>query len=115
MDAVLIETIGRKRRLYMLPVQMTVGFHRSVFHLARVGFLCVLMVMLLPALGGCGHRTLRIDWVPVEDRLKPETIESAEAGLTSNKIAMINVSGLIANTKPKSLLSSGTNPVSDMR
>jgi protease IV len=82
----------------------------------RASAAILVVVCVVTMLAGCGHRTLRIDWVPVEDRLKPETIESADAGpFTANKIAMIHLSGLIANTKPKSIFSSGTNPVSDFR
>ena len=67
-------------------------------------------------LGGCGGRTIRIDLVPVQDRLQAQVIESADAGLfTTDKIAMINVSGLIANSKSGGLLAAGQNPVSDFR
>ncbi len=70
----------------------------------------------LTALTGCGGRTIRVDFVPVQDRLTPEVIERSDAGpFTTDKIAMINVSGLIANSKANSLLSSGVNPVSDFR
>jgi protease-4 len=54
--------------------------------------------------------------VPVEDRLTPQTIESADADwFTREKIAMISVTGLIANMRAGGLLSSGANPVSDFR
>ena len=44
---------------------------------------------------GCGQRTLRVDFVPVEERLTPQVIESADAGtFTRDKIAMISISGL---------------------
>ncbi len=69
-------------------------------------------------LAACGGRTIRVDLVPVEDHLQPQIIERADASLfTTDKIAMINVSGLIANMKNGGLLSmgSGQNPVSDFR
>jgi protease-4 len=66
--------------------------------------------------GGCGRRTMRVDFVPVEDRLESQVIESADAGvLTREKIAMIHVSGLIANMRSGGILSPGANPVSDFR
>jgi protease IV len=65
---------------------------------------------------GCGGRTIRIDLVPVQDRLESQVIESADAGwFTTDKIAMVNVSGLIANAKSGGLLAAGQNPVSDFR
>jgi protease-4 len=67
-------------------------------------------------LGGCGQRTLRLDFVPVEERLTPQVIESADAGVfTRDKIAMISISGLIANMRAGGILSPGANPVSDLR
>ena len=56
--------------------------------LATIGMICLLV------LAGCGGRTIRLDLVPAEERLKPETIEYADAGFfTSDKVAMITVSG----------------------
>src|SRR6187401_1446107 len=67
------------------------------------------------ALAGCGNRTIRVDLVPTESRLQQEIIESADAGFTTDKIALITVSGLIANAHKGGLLSGGQNPVSDFR
>jgi len=65
---------------------------------------------------GCGKRTIRLDFVPSDERLEEREIETADAGpFVGNKIAMVTVSGLIANMKASSLLSSGANPVSDFR
>ncbi len=67
-------------------------------------------------LAGCGNRTIRLDIVPTEATLRQQTIETADATpFTTDKVAMITVSGLIANMKAGSLLSSGDNPVSDFR
>jgi protease-4 len=84
----------------------------------RAGYLLAAVVMGASFLGGCGGRTVRVDLVPVQDRLKPQVIERGDAGLFCfDKIAIVNVSGLIANVKPGGLLSgaSGQNPVSDFR
>jgi protease-4 len=65
---------------------------------------------------GCGNRTLRVDLVPVEDRLKPQVVESADAGkFTRERIAMISLTGLLANMRSGGILSQGSNPVSDFR
>jgi protease-4 len=68
------------------------------------------------ALAGCGGRTIRIDIVPAQDNLEATTIESSGADLfTTNKVAMITVSGLITNSRSSGLLSTKPNPVSDFR
>ncbi len=67
-------------------------------------------------LGGCGGRTIRIDLVPVQDRLQSQVVEEGDSGpFDTDKIAMVNVSGLIANQKSGGLLAGGQNPVSDFR
>jgi protease IV len=67
-------------------------------------------------LAGCGNRTIRLDIVPSQERLEPTVIETADANfLTPDKIAMVTVSGMIANMKASGILSQGANPVSDFR
>lgn len=65
-------------------------------------------------LSGCGRRAVRIELVPVAERLVPQLIEADVVG-TSNKIAMVDVSGMLLNSRSKAFLSSGSNPVSDLR
>ena len=68
------------------------------------------------AAAGCGNRTIRLDFVPTGERLTPQVVESADAGwLTSDKVAMVTVSGMISNGKSSGILSAGSNPVSDFR
>jgi protease-4 len=72
--------------------------------------------LMAGALAGCGKRTIRLDFVPSDQKLEEHTIETADAGiLTGDKIAMLTVSGMIANMKASSLLTQGANPVSDFR
>ncbi len=68
-------------------------------------------------LAGCGNRTIQLDFVPVGEKLEQTTVEYGDADFfTSDKVAMITVSGLIANMKSSSLLSTGaSNKVSDLR
>jgi len=77
--------------------------------------LSFLAVALTALLGGCGNRILRLDFVPVDEPLSAQTVEKDPTSFTNNKIAMIDVSGMIANVKAKSLLSDGRNKVSDFR
>jgi protease-4 len=70
----------------------------------------------LATLAACGNRTLRVDLVPVQENLSPQTIEHGDSSLfTSDKIAVISLHGLLTNMKASSLLSNGSNAVSDMR
>ena len=76
-------------------------------------FLC-LILFLSGLLTGCGRQAMRIELVPVEDHLVPQVLEH-DVSSTSNKIALVDISGMLLNARPKSLLSSGSNPVSDLR
>ncbi len=75
-----------------------------------------LLILAASLAVGCGNRTIRLDFVPVEERLIPQVIESADADwFTSDKVAMLTVSGMITNGKSSGILASGANPVSDFR
>ena len=68
------------------------------------------------AAAGCGNRTIRLDFVPTEERLTPQVVESSDAdAFTSDRVAMVTVAGMISNGKSSGLLASGHNPVSDFR
>jgi protease IV len=74
------------------------------------------VALVLTLLGGCGNRTLRIDLVPTESRLTPTVVSDADAGwFCCDKVAIVNVSGLISDGKKTGILSTGPNPVSDFR
>jgi len=81
----------------------------------RNWMMMVVSLALLTALTGCGRRALRVDFVPVEDRLLPQVIEQDDGMFVNDRIAIINLSGLISDAKASSLLSEGSNPVSDVR
>lgn len=96
----------------MIP-SLTSAARRSPICTILYSLAALLLLLLLPA---CGRRTVRIDLVPTEDPLQPQIVESADAGpFTSDRIALIDVSGLIANVKKSALLTPGANPVSDFR
>jgi len=69
----------------------------------------------LLCLSGCGRRVVRVDLIPVEDRLQPQEVERDAGMFVSDQIVMIDVSGLIANMNKSSAFGSGENPVSDFR
>jgi protease-4 len=89
---------------------------RPLFMTLRVLLVCVLTSAVAFTLASCGNRTLRVDLVPVQENLSPQTIEHGDSSLfTSDKIAVISLHGLLTNMKASSLLSNGSNAVSDMR
>ena len=63
----------------------------------------------------CGNRAIRVDLVPVEANLQPQVIEQDPGFWVSDQIVLIDVTGMISNTKSAALLSSGSNSVSDLR
>jgi len=70
---------------------------------------------LLLTMWGCGARTLRVDIVPVEEKLTPQTIEQDPGMFVNDEIAVINLSGLLTDARSSSVLSQGYNKVSDLR
>ena len=79
-------------------------------------WLCAALIVGAVALVGCGKRTMRFELVPVEEKLEQQVISEGDAGaFTSDKIAVVTVSGLISNAKASGILSGGSNAVSDFR
>ncbi len=76
-------------------------------------FVIVLTSVFLIA--GCGRRTMRVEFVPVEDRMQAQEIDRDPGMFISDQIVIVDVSGMIANFKKGGLLGDGTNPVSDFR
>ena len=66
----------------------------------------------LSALSGCGPRAFHIELVPTSQSLK-ETLIQRDAGLfVSDKIAVIDMDGLMINRRKSGLMRTGENPVS---
>ena len=66
----------------------------------------------LTALSGCGSRALHIELVPTNQSLT-ETLIQRDAGLfVSDKIAIIDMDGLMINRRKSGLMRTGENPVS---
>lgn len=86
------------------------------FRPLRAFVLKTIAALTLASVASCGNRTLRVDLVPVQENLSPQTIEYGDANaFTADKIAVISLHGLLTNMKSTSLLSQGNNAVSDMR
>ena len=68
--------------------------------------------MALIVLAGCGSRAFHIELVPTDQSLR-ETLIQKDAGLfVSDKIAVIDMDGLMVNRRRSGLLQTGENPVS---
>lgn len=77
--------------------------------------LAILPLLATSLLAACGQRAIRIDLVPVEDRLTPQVIEQDPGYFVSDQIALVEVSGMISDARASSLIATGRNPVSDLR
>jgi protease-4 len=70
------------------------------------------LIMSLTILSGCGQTAFQIELVPTDRQLR-ETVIQKDAGLfVSDKIAIIDVDGLLANRRKGGWMRSGENPVS---
>ena len=73
-------------------------------------YLGLLLLLITPA--GCGSRAFHIELVPTDQSLR-ETLIQRDAGLfVSDKIAVIDMDGLMVNSRRGGLMRSGENPVS---
>jgi protease IV len=78
------------------------------------GMFAVSLVLCL-LVAGCADRTVQIDLVPTSNPINPQMIEPSGVWFNTNRIAIINISGMIADGYESSLFSPGHNPVSDLR
>ncbi len=65
------------------------------------------------SLAGCGDRALQISLVPVSHRIKPHVVRKSGQWFESNRIAIVDVSGMLLDGSTASWLGSSHNPVSD--
>lgn len=79
--------------------------------MSRVG--CVVLVSFL--LAGCGPTTFVVGVAPGDRSMTATVIEQAEGRRTKERVAVIDVTGVILNAKSSGLLSEGDNPVSAFR
>ena len=68
--------------------------------------------MSLMALAGCGSRAFHIQLVPTDQSLKETVIGRDEGLFVFDKIAVIDMDGLMVNRRRSGLLRTGENPVS---
>lgn len=81
--------------------------------LKRVAVACG-AVAISAALGGCGNRTLQFSLVPVHARIAPKIVHAANTIFPSPDIALVNISGLLVDSKGGGVFGNGHNPVSSL-
>ena len=70
------------------------------------------LLLSLVALGGCGTSAFRIELVPVNQQLEETVIQRDKGIFIPDKIAVIDVDGLLMNKRKRGFMREGDNPVS---
>ena len=65
------------------------------------------------SMAGCGDRALQISLVPVNPRVKPHVVHKSHQWFNCNRVAIVDVSGMLLDGSTASWLGSSHNPVSD--
>ncbi|MEM9419551.1 MAG: signal peptide peptidase SppA [Planctomycetota bacterium] len=74
----------------------------------------VMTALLALSLVGCGPMTFVVGVTPGDQKLESTVVQAAD-GWTRDRVAVIDVSGMIMNAQTPGLLSPGENPVSTFR
>jgi protease-4 len=89
-----------------MPVSGRTGKISSVF--------CMLLMFVgCMSLAGCGDRALQISLVPVSPRIRPQVVHKTHQWFNCNRVAIVDVSGMLLDGSTASWLGSSHNPVSD--
>lgn len=78
------------------------------------GYVCVYtaLLLLLVVLAGCGPTAFRIELVPTNQQLDETEIQRDKGVFVRDKIAVIDVDGLLINKRKRGWMREGDNPVS---
>ena len=74
--------------------------------------LYLLLSLSLALFAGCGSRAFHIELVPTSKELDETVIQKDEGLIVADKIAVIDVDGLMINRPKRGFLTTGDNPVS---
>lgn len=69
------------------------------------------LICVLATLSACGPLTFTVGLRPTDEDIESTVVERDPAGWTSNRVAIIDITGLIHNSRSSSLLAEGKNPV----
>ncbi|MEJ2705831.1 MAG: signal peptide peptidase SppA, partial [Sedimentisphaerales bacterium] len=74
--------------------------------------LCLALSVVMIGMAGCGQTALQVSLVPVHRELEETQIQGDRGFWVSDKIAIIDVDGMLINRQKRGLIHSGENPVS---
>ncbi len=69
----------------------------------------------LLTLAGCSDRTVQINLVPTHGGIHPRMVHKSSHWLVRNRIAIVNISGMLMDGSGGGLFGGGHNPVSDLK
>lgn len=72
----------------------------------------ITFLLSLVVLGGCGPTAFRIEPIPADQRLQETEIQRDEGFFIRDKIAVIDIDGVLANRSRRGWMRGGDNPVS---
>ncbi len=78
-------------------------------------FLTGSLCLVLLALAGCSNRTIQISLVPTHGGIHPRIVKASAHWFVNNRIAIVNISGMLMDGTAGGLLGGGHNPVSDLK
>jgi protease-4 len=90
------------------------GKHRIMFKNPPHVLMGLLMGTLL-VLSGCSDRTVQISLVPTHGGIHPRMVHKSAHWFVSNRIAIVNISGMLMDGTAGGLFGGGHNPVSDLK
>ena len=73
---------------------------------------CLGLIVLMIALAGCGPAAFQVELVPAGQKLQETQVQRDKGLFVLDKIAIIDVDGVMINRQRQGLLRSGENPVS---
>ncbi len=92
------------------------SLYHAVVSLRRrvaVGLPVLALLVGCLSMAGCGDRALQISLVPVNPRVKPHVVHKSRQWFNCNRVAIVDVSGMLLDGSTASWLGSSHNPVSD--
>jgi protease-4 len=75
-------------------------------------WLCLCLLSLLLVLAGCNTGAFQVEVIPADKALKETQVQKDKGLFVFDKIAIIDVDGMMTNTRQGGLLRAGDNPVS---
>lgn len=75
----------------------------------------IVLLALCACIPSCSPLTFTVGLTPADQAFTEKLVDTDPQQRTNDKIAIVDINGLILNTRPKGFLSEGTNPVADLQ